>query len=84
VPKYHYEIELDTPERHDIGPTAFPADLAFPLAHALTAADRQGAPRPAYKIICTDEDGQKRGPTDAEQAELRVALEDALDQLGAS
>ena len=81
---HHYDIEFDTPDRHEIGPTASPADLAFPLAHALTAIDRQDAPRPAYKMICTDEDGQKREPTDAEEEELRTALEDALDQMGTS
>jgi hypothetical protein len=80
----HYEVELDTPQREELGPTASPADFAFPPAHALTAFDRRGASRPAYQIVCTYDDGQKRGPTDAEQPELRAALEDALDQPRAS
>jgi hypothetical protein len=59
------------------------SDLAYPVAHALTIADKQGASRPPFKIRA-DEDGQERGPTEAEQAAFTAALEQALGELDRS
>jgi hypothetical protein len=80
-----YYIEIDTPEARDIGPLgpASLTDLAYPLAHLLTAADTQAAPPPPYKIRA-EEDGKERGPTEVEQAAFTAALEWALGDLDRS
>jgi hypothetical protein len=78
-----YYIELATPEGDEIGPVASPPDLAYPLAHALTFADKQGAPRPPYKIRA-EANGKERGPTEAELVAFTAALEQALSELDRS
>jgi hypothetical protein len=75
-----YYIDIGTPE--PLGPASL-TDLAYPLAHALTAADRRAAPRPPYKIRA-EEDGKERGPTEVEQAAFTAALEQALGDLDRS
>jgi hypothetical protein len=72
-----YYIDIGTPD--PIGPAPL-TDLAYPLAQALTAADRQGGRRPPYEIRA-EEDGKERGPTEVEQAAFTAALERALGDL---
>jgi hypothetical protein len=78
-----YYIDLTTPEGAQdwVGPAASVADLACPLAHALTIADKQGVLRPTYKIRAEGDDGQAREPNEIEQAAFSTALERALNDL---
>jgi len=78
-----YEIHFDTQIGEEIAGMASPSDLAFPLAHVLAAADRQGVPRPQYRMRVIEE-GRQHDPSEAEQRELVEALEPALREVGRS
>jgi hypothetical protein len=75
-----YSIDIDTPDRLEIGPAASPSDLAYPLAHALILIEKHGSPRPPFKVRA-DQDGNTRDLTSAEQEAFTTALEHALDRL---
>lgn len=76
-----YYVDIGTREGYDdLGGAASPSDLAYPLAHALLAFERQGSARPPFKAYA-EEEGKRRDLTKAEREALETALERAFDQL---
>jgi hypothetical protein len=76
-----YYIDIDSPGLADLGPATSPSDLVYLLAHALILIEKQGSPRPPFKVRADDEDGNTRDLTEVEQEAFKTALEHALDQL---
>lgn len=75
-----YYIDIDIPERQEIGRAVSPVDLAHALAHVLAASERHGSPRPRFELRA-DENGMARDLTPIEQKAFDAALERASDDV---
>jgi hypothetical protein len=77
-----YYVDIDTSQRpyDHLGGVASPSDLAYLLAHALLALERNGGSRPPFEAYA-EQDEKRRPLSAAEQEAFKTALEQALDRL---